>query len=292
MYTIDRRGFTLVELLVALVLGALVASGIYQALVGTQRASHAGMQQIEVQENLRAGVGYLSAVLRELDAADGDIAVATPTRLDFRSMRWTGTLCTNPFAGPGSSVIFPIRQSPVFGFRGPEPIQDSLFVYRDGDPSTRSDDVWLVGALTAVGVTVCADGSPASALTVEITAGSGGQAAALVGVTPGAPLRGFQQEEVTLFSDVDGRWWMGQRAANRSGAWTSVQAIVGPLTASGLFLTYFDSTGAATATLTDIASIAVALHAESSSLVRRGGGSSYAQDSVLTRVALRNNPRF
>ncbi len=74
MYTIDRRGFTLVELLVALVLGALVASGVYQALVGTQRASHAGMQQIEVQENLRAGVGYLSAVLRELDAAEGDLS--------------------------------------------------------------------------------------------------------------------------------------------------------------------------------------------------------------------------
>ena len=288
-----ERGFTLIEIIIALMLGALVATVVVQTMVGTQRATQAGMRQIDVRQNLRAGAAYLGSVIRELDAQDGDIVVATPTRFQFRGMRWVGVLCGPPVAGAGTTVILPMSRDQLYGLRVPNAVEDSILVFRDGNRSSRADDAWLVGAVSVIGASNCSDGSPATALTVDITAASGGQAAVLSGVSPGAPLRGFQAEEISLFQGAGGRWWMGQRTANGAGSWSVVRPLIGPLTtATGMELAYYDSTGAVTGTLTDIASVAVSLRAESRDRIRRGVTTEYARDSLLTRVALRNNPRF
>jgi prepilin-type N-terminal cleavage/methylation domain-containing protein len=293
MRSLNRRGFTLVELIIALALGALVASAVYRAIVGTQRVTQAGAQKMDVQQNLRAGATYLGSVIRELDASDGDISVATATRLQFRSMRWVAPLCDAPAASAPSAVLLTLRRDATFGLRSPSAAEDSVLVFSDGDPGTRADDVWLVGAVTGLVGSACTDGAAAVSLTVEITAASGGQAAVLAGVTFGAPVRGFQPEELSLFQAADSRWWMGQRTANRLGSWTPVRPLVGPLAAAGLGFTYHDTTGAATAVLTDIASVGIALRGESQQRVRGlGGNIDYARDSILTRAALRNNARF
>ena len=287
------RGFTLVELIVALTLGALVAAGAYRAIVGTQRVTQAGAQKVDVQQNLRAGATYMASVLRELDAPDGDINVATATRLRFRSMRWVGVLCDAPTPSGASSVVLTIRSGSVFGLRSPSAVEDSALVFADGDPGTRADDVWLTGAVTGLSGAVCSDGSPATDLTVDITGASGGQAAALATVTTGVPVRGFQAEELSLFQAADSRWWMGQRTANRSGSWTAVRPLVGPLTATGLAFTYHDTTSAVTGVLTDIASVSITMRGESERRVPGlGGNIDYARDSIVTRAALRNNARF
>ena len=287
------RGFTLVELIVALALGALVAAGAYRAIVGTQRVTQAGAQKVDVKQNLRAGATYIASVLRELDAPDGDINVATATRLRFRSMRWVGVLCDAPTPSGASSVVLTIRSGSVFGLRSPSAVEDSALVFADGDPGTRADDVWLTGAVTGLSGAACSDGSPATDLTVDITGASGGQAAALAAVTTGAPVRGFQAEELSLFQAADSRWWMGQRTANRSGSWTAVRPLVGPLTATGLAFTYHDTTSAVTGVLTDIASVSITMRGESERRVPGlGGNIDYARDSIVTRAALRNNARF
>ena len=289
----SARGFTLVELIVAMVLGALVAAGAYRAIVGTQRVTQAGAQKVDIQQNLRAGATYMASVLRELDATDGDINVATATRLRFRSMRWVGVLCDAPTPAGATSVVLTIRSGAVFGLRSPSAVEDSALVFADGDPGSRADDVWLIGAVTGQSGGVCSDGSAASDLTVEITGASGGQAAALATVTAGAPVRGFQAEELSLFQAADSRWWMGQRTANRTGSWTAVRPLVGPLTAAGLAFTYHDTTSAVTGVLTDIASVSITMRGESERLVRGlGGAVDYARDSIITRAALRNNERF
>jgi len=293
MRTLNRHGFTLVELIVALALGALVASAVYRAIVGTQRVTQAGAQKMDVQQNLRAGATYLGSLIRELDASDGDISVATATRLQFRSMRWVAPLCDAPAPSGPTAVLLTLRRAATFGLRSPSAVEDSVLVFSDGDPGTRTDDVWLVGAVTGLVGSACTDGAAAVSLTVEITAASGGQAAVLAGVTFGAPMRGFQPEELSLFQAADSRWWMGQRTANRLGSWTPVRPLVGPLAAGGLGFTYHDTTGAATAVLTDIASVGIALRGESQQRVRGlGGNIDYARDSILTRAALRNNARF
>jgi prepilin-type N-terminal cleavage/methylation domain-containing protein len=293
MRTLNRTGFTLVELIIALALGALVASAVYRAIVGSQRVTQAGAEKMDVQQNLRAGATYLGSLIRELDASEGDISVATATRMQFRSMRWVAPLCDDPVPNGPTAVLLTIRSASTFGLRGPSSVEDSALVFADGDPTTRTDDAWLAGALTGLSASACPDGAPATNLTVEITAASGGQAAVLAGVTFGAPVRGFQPEELSLFQTPDSRWWMGQRTANRLGTWTTVRPLVGPLAAAGLAFTYHDTTGAATAVLTDIASVGIALRGESQLRVRGlGGDIDYARDSILTRAALRNNARF
>jgi len=106
-------------------------------------------------------------------------------------------------------------------------------------------------------------------------------------------VRGFQSEELSLFQAADTRWWMGQRTANRSGSWTAVRPLVGPLTAAGLGFTYHDTTDAITGVLAEIASVSITMRGESERLVRGlGGNIDYARDSIVTRAALRNNTRF
>jgi prepilin-type N-terminal cleavage/methylation domain-containing protein len=68
-----RAGFTLVELLVALVLLAIVGTGILRTLMSNQRAYEEQTQRIDVQQNLRTALAVLPADFRELDAVDGDV---------------------------------------------------------------------------------------------------------------------------------------------------------------------------------------------------------------------------
>ena len=96
MPLLRRRGFTLIELMVALVLLAIVAGGIYQVLVTNQQTYLAQTQRIDLQQNLRAGVTILPADFRELDPADGDILVMTATQIQLRAMRQLSFLCTPP----------------------------------------------------------------------------------------------------------------------------------------------------------------------------------------------------
>jgi prepilin-type N-terminal cleavage/methylation domain-containing protein len=294
MPTLNRRGFTLIELLIALSIGAAVATVVYQSIVGTQRATQAGTAQVSVRQNLRMGVAYLGSVVRELNAPDGDILVANATQLRFKSARWTGFLCAAPLAASMSAVTLPIGRNALYGIRGPDAALDSAFVFLEGDPATRTDDSWVAGGVTAVGAGACADASVSADLTVDFTASGVAAATVVAAMTLGSPLKGFQLEEISLLSS-GGRWWMAQRTANRGGAWTTPapRPLIGPLEAAGMALTYFDTTGTATATLTDIASVAVVLRGESRNRVRQGMAAiDFARDSLLTRIALRNNPRF
>jgi len=292
MSTLDRRGFTLIELIMALALGAAVAAVVYQSIVGTQRATQAGTAQVAVRQNLRAGLAYMGSVVRELNAGDGDITTATATQFRFKSVRWTGFLCAAPVAASMSAVTLPIRRDPFYGVRRPDDGLDSAFVFLDGDITTRGDDSWVAGGVTNVATGNCADGSVSADLTVDFTAAGVGAAAVTAAITLGSPIKGFQMEELSL-ALIGGRWWMAQAAARRTGAWDAARPLVGPLEAGGMALTYYDSTGTVTATLADIASVEVLLRAESRNRVRQGlAAIDFARDSLITRIALRNNPRF
>ena len=54
MRHLTRRGFTLVELLVALVLLSIVTMGIYKVLVSNDRVYSAQTQRMELSQNIRA----------------------------------------------------------------------------------------------------------------------------------------------------------------------------------------------------------------------------------------------
>lgn len=288
MRHLSSRGFSLVELVVVLGLMGIVLGALYQSIVATQRTTSAQFQRIDVQQSTRAAAMYVSNMLRELDATDGDILVSQATTLRFRAMRWTGVLCTVPFEAAGQ-VQFTVRGQLLFGIRGPDAELDSILLWQEGDPSIRDDDIWLYGGLLSSVTGVCPDdGSAGTTLRVVISAGSGGNGAAAAGMTLGAPVRGFQVEEISLYQE-GAEYWLGRRTADRAGVWEIVQPLVGPLTANGLTFSYSDINGAPPALTTQIASIGLTVRGRSA---RQVSGRGFLQDSIVTRVTLRNNARF
>ena len=79
-----------------------------------------------------------------------------------------------------------------------------------------------------------------------------------------------------------------------SGLHHAIQPLVGPLIGSnGVTFSYYDTAGAVTAVPTQVAQIDIVLRARTVAPIRTAGTGvqAYRIDSVVTRVALRNNPR-
>lgn len=299
-----RGGFTLVELLIALILLGIISTAIYQVLATNQRTYLAQTQRIDMQQNIRAGAAILPGEFRTLDAADGDISAMSATAITIRAMRKLGFLCVPPNLGGGlGNNIFTARVSPAYG-GGAFVANDSVLVYWEGNPNTRSDDSWVPGQVknvNAVNAAGCPDagtpGAPHPGYVVTLNPPwptgiepfSGVAFNTPNAITNGSPVYGFQTVQYSLFQWTDGRWYVGQSVQGGT-----TQPLVGPLTGSnGLTFTYYDANGAVTATRTQVAQIEIVLRAETVSQIRPAytNAPAYQVDSVDTRVALRNNPR-
>jgi len=299
MPVLARRGFTLIELMIALVLLGIVSTAVYKVLVSNQRLYTAQTQTIDLQQNIRAAAAILPAEFRELDAADGDIKGMTATSLRIRAMRELAFVCADPVLGGGiGQITLAVRQTPIYGTRQTFSRGDSILVYWEGDPTTRTDDKWLPAQLqqdAAPGF--CADSqvatNPAYLLTLQPqwindpTLNRGGA------ITRGAPLRGFDKIAYELYQAAapDTNWYLGQRNPASGG---TIQPLIGPLIgANGVTFSYYDSVGVVTADSSKVAQIGFVLRARTASPIRSAGTGvqDYKVDSVVTWVALRNNPR-
>jgi prepilin-type N-terminal cleavage/methylation domain-containing protein len=275
-------GFSLVELLVGLLLGSVVAAAACRVLQAHQRFYRSQAEVLDVEQGLRAVAYVLAAELRPLDARDGDLLAIGRDSVTFRAMRTFGVVCTPPDAS-GSVVL---AEALTFGSRSPDPARDQVLVFADGDAGSGAD-AWLDFGLAAVsGGARCSDGSPGTALRLS------GATTDLVRVMPGAPLRTWERTTYRLYADEEGIAWVGERHF-ASGAWTAVSPVAGPLRRpDGLVLVYRDSAGAATTEPQAVARVDIVARALSSRPIgipgRRANGQRYG-DSLAVHVALRNN---
>jgi prepilin-type N-terminal cleavage/methylation domain-containing protein len=281
-----RRGFTLIELMIALVIAGVVMTAAYRILAGNQRFYRAQSQIVEVQQNIRTVAQVLPGDLRELASAAGDIYAMSDTSIEIRAMRGFGVVCTTPVPATG---LFIVRNSQLFTYRSIDPSRSRLFVYSDGPlTSSASDDSWLEGSITTVTTVgaLCADGTAGTSLVVNITGGN----TQLSGVTIGAPVRIYERVRYNFYNDGTGTWWMGTQSY-ASGSWSSVSPVAGPLRASdGLKFDYYDNTGAVTATPASVAAILITVRGMSTQSINIPGRvQGRYQDSLQVRVTLRNN---
>jgi prepilin-type N-terminal cleavage/methylation domain-containing protein len=293
MYSLKTRGFTLIEILVALILFGIVSVAIYQTLVTHQRTFLAQTQRIDLQQNIRAAATILPGEFRTLDAGDSDITAMSATAITMRAIRKLGFICIPPVLGGGlGNISFTIRAQPYFGTPGGFANNDSVLVYYEGNPSSRLDDGWVKAQLkSAPSAATCPDSvttHPGWTLTMApqwLT----GQTNVAGAITNGSPVYGFQTVTYGLYYS-GGKYYVGDSISGQG--W---QALIGPLIGpNGLTLSYYDSTGAVTAVRTNVAQIGVVLRAQTAVPTRPAstGSAAYQVDSVTTRVALRNNPRW
>jgi prepilin-type N-terminal cleavage/methylation domain-containing protein len=287
------RGFTLVELLVALVLLGIVSTGIYKALTSSQRTFIAQTERIGLQQNIRAAANILPGEFRMLDAMEGDISLMTATQITMRAIRKLGFMCSPPVLPGIGNLTMTIRAQPFFGGTSSFANNDSLLIFDEGNPTTRNDDSWVAAQVkTTPSATTCPDsggGTPAGYAVTLAPGWAAGNQNVVNAITNGSPVFGFVSLSYGLFQSGDGRWYVGDSTAGQG--WIP---LIGPLNGStGLTLSYYDTLGAVTATPTSVASIGIVLRAQTTVPVRQEyqGLSAYQVDSVTTRVALRNNPR-
>jgi len=292
-----RRGFTMIEVLVALVLLGIVSAALYRVLANNQRLYMAQTQRIDLSQNIRAASTILPAEFRELDASEGDITAMSATSISIRAMRWLGFACNlPPLGGALNSVSVIVRggapgQPLFFGSRGIDNSKDQLLIYYDGDKNSRLDDFWATGTITAApNGQNCDDGTNGQRLLVNIN---------LLGLGPnlpggiplGAPVRGWEPVTYALYRPAgDTSWYVGFQPANQT-----MQPLIGPVLAgNGLQFQFYDANGAVTAIRAQVARIDVTVRARTTGAVRAGGQAAAATmvDSVVTSVALRNNRRF
>lgn len=292
----SRRGFTMIELLIALVLLGVVSAAIYRVLVNNQRLYLAQTQRIDLSQNIRAVGNILPAEFRQLDASDGDISAMSATSISIRAMRWLGFACTPPVLGGALNGVTMLLRGGApgeplfFGSRGINNNTDSLLIYYDGDPTTRTDDFWATASITATpNGQKCPDGQDGQRLVLNLNLlGLGANAAGAIPV--GAPVWGFERVTYQLYQPPgDTSWYVGFQPGGGT-----MQPLIGPVLANGLSFSYFDGNGNATAVRSQVARIDITVRARTAAAIRSGGYAPLAAavDSIVTSVALRNNRRF
>lgn len=100
----NRAGFTLVELLVALVISGLLAGVIFQMLMGQSRFVGIQSAREEVQQNARGALELIAGELRNVPA--GGVQAADGYSLTIRVPRTWGIVCA-PAVGNVVDVAFP-----------------------------------------------------------------------------------------------------------------------------------------------------------------------------------------
>jgi prepilin-type N-terminal cleavage/methylation domain-containing protein len=102
----ERNGFTVIELLVALVIGGVVIGSLFQLLGGQGRFVEMQSAREEVQQNTRASLELIGSELRTLPGGDALVEAASDS-ITIRAPRVWGVVCA---VGGATSfdVAFPV----------------------------------------------------------------------------------------------------------------------------------------------------------------------------------------
>ena len=268
----SRAGFTLIELIIAGVVGSLIVLAAHRALVTNLRSYVVVNAQVRTQEVVRTAAAVLFSELRSLSPGAGDIIAMAPDSLTVRSMRTFGLVCTISLSGFTQQLT--VRRVGDWFEPG-----DSVFILADNNVDLASDDVWLSGKISTMDtLATCASGDPAQIILLPgikpaMTADS---------VRVGAPVRTYARYWYGL-QQVDGEWYL----TRREDAGTP-EPLVGPLlgrSQAGLRFEYLDASEATTAVPADVAQVRVTIRAVSAVANLRGAP---IGDSLTTYIFPRN----
>ena len=293
-----RRGFTLVELLVAMVVAGVVLTLLTLTGLRQQRLLSDLFEDASLAGQLREASALLTTDTRALGAAAGDLRDARDTALEARSTIATGVVCDT--AG-GSLVLAPATTDAgtYTSYATSILAGDTVWLYtaRDAaDPWTPRTVVSVAGAAPGQ----CAAGGPWLAPDVALRA----RIAIAIDSAPtalaiGRPLRVTRSVRLSLYRSSAGSWNLGERDWNPSTQrFNTIQPIAGPFLSAGAMGISFDYLDTARAAMPlpvadprGTTAIVFTLRGETRDAVRALGAAARQgrrEDSVRITVLLRN----
>jgi prepilin-type N-terminal cleavage/methylation domain-containing protein len=270
-----RRGFTIIETLVALVVGVLVLTSVVRLLIVQGRGYRKQREVVDVRESVREAGALLSWDLRQSAMGGSPLASLAANAISLRSPRGMGIVC----AKHPTLARYGLWKTGGNIMAGPD---DSALVYQLIRDKWQAVKITAIGTPAAMGVPACAwPGARPPDIVIEIPVASKTDTAYL---KVGAPFRSFKRVQYAEFQ-LNSRWWLGRKV----GAAASYEQLTGPLVApsSGLAFAYYDTLGAVTANPAAVGSVAFTLRTESFKQTYAGASYAYQRDSLTTKVVLR-----
>jgi prepilin-type N-terminal cleavage/methylation domain-containing protein len=295
-----RRGLSLVEIMVALVLLSIVATGIMTVVMRQQQFYRSATEVIDTRSQIRQAAAVVPVDIRGVSSVGGDILTMTDSSLDVRGNIGSGLVCSHTL---NSVTIPPInlangRYFTTFLTR--PKVNDVLIIFDDLTPGNQDDD-WVPYTIAAIDSTTAGCTS-----FTDVTADAGKYRYVYTFTTnlsttiiDGAPLRMARGVKYSVYkSATDGLWWLGYRECRGNGSsCDAVQPVSGPYKPyvpndtinSGVSFVYRDSTGAITANKANVARVELFIHGQTQGAVALGGGKSKPySDYMKVTIALRN----
>jgi prepilin-type N-terminal cleavage/methylation domain-containing protein len=296
-----RRGFTLVELAVALVLGLVIGGLVHRMLLHGQRLARAQAERMALQENVRVaalvlagelgGIGFdeitpeASAALGYPAAIRSDLISIEAGAVTYLAGRGAGSVCG---ASPGPTPEVVVTESSWESPRAPR-ATDSLLVFVESDPTTGSDDAWIHLGIVSAGGGSCPGGQ--AGIAVQVAAPVMLDPASLALVTPGSPVRLAEVMQMRYYQS-GGKSWFGMRSVSTGEV---ISPVAGPLADSsagvrGLTLVYRDAADGPTSDPAAVRAVEIALLGVTDQPIHDRDPHRALVDSLAltTRVAPRN----
>lgn len=274
-----RRGVVLHELLLAMVLGALVASAVLAVLRTALRTTGTIAVRAAALRTLDAGVALLEADLRHATFVAGAAPVLTDSSAELATTVLVGPACGQP----DGSLLLVLAADPFAAashLRAQPDDDDALHLLEPHAPPDR----WSSHAVAAVG-------SAASVACAGLT-GAGLRLAVAPALAPDDTVprlaRVTRRVRWSAARGGDGLWWLVRRRCTAPDVCGAAEPVVGPLAAGarGLEFVWRDTVGATLAAPvadpTAVAAVDVLLRARPWRWPSPGG------DSARFAVAIRD----
>ncbi len=291
----DRRGFSLIELLVILALSTIVMGGLTSVLVRQQRFYRGTADLIETRSQIRQAAGIIPSDLRGVSTIGGDILAISDTSMVFWATIGQAVACT---ATPNAtSIAIPplvlANKNTLASFTMTPGLGDTVYVYHDGPTEAAADDHWKAYGITG----------PPTASTAPCVSLTGGadlstsrysfslSPALAADISVGTPLRFVRRTRYMLYQAADNSWYLGYCSPDCVG---TPQPIAGPFlpgsgATKGVAFTYQDGAGAVTAVPANVAQVSIVVRGQTRGKVDMGGyANATVGDSLRFSVAIRN----
>ncbi|MBY0488450.1 MAG: prepilin-type N-terminal cleavage/methylation domain-containing protein [Gemmatimonadaceae bacterium] len=295
----SRRGFTLPELMVTIVILGLLGTAVADMMLKQQRFYQRTNEEMLVRRNLRKALAMLPTELQGVSTPGGDISAFSTSAITFHSILGSSLVCAK---GSSTQIDVPpvntARTTTSSWYTLPA-VGDTLYALRN-DSSGVDGDYWSAHRITAV---ASSSAYRPTATYTDATLDAGKlryrftvTPALPDSVVPGSALRFVRSARYSLTQATSGNWYIN-RTEQVGGAWQASVPVAGPFVAPGLngsggmVFAYYDSTGAVTATAARIARVDVVLRAlggSSSGTSGLGVSSAGVRDSMSIGIAIRN----